>query len=212
MLARAATHQYDKLIASATQAVRQASDGEEFARQAGDAIGTPVRIVSAQREAELSFLGVASRHAAKREWVMVDLGGASTEVAIGRGRELVRSNTLTIGSGVLASTFLADPPRPEERARLRKAALRELAQAPDGDVEKPGASLALMHPVRDRAQFLRAASPPVSLVEWVDHTAKTEPESPVFQMRGFGNSPVLIARVAPRYPDSAGSRPAASSS
>ena len=83
---------------------------------------------------------------------------------------------------------------------------------PDCDVEKPGASLALMHPVRDRAQFLRAASPPVSLVEWVDHTAKTEPESPVFQMRGFGNLPMLIARVAPRYPDSAGSRPAASSS
>jgi len=136
VLTRAAAHHYDQLIASATQAVRQASDGEEFARQAGVAIGTPVQIVSAQREAELSFLGVASRHAAKREWVMVDLGGASTEVAIGRGRELVRSNTLTIGSGVLASTFLADPPRPEERARLRKAALRELAQAPDGDVEK----------------------------------------------------------------------------
>jgi len=136
VLALAAMPHYDKLIASATQAVRQASDGEEFARQAGEAIGAPVRIISPQREAELSFLGVASRHAAKRDWVMVDLGGASTEVAIGRGRELVRSSTLTIGSGVLASTFLADPPRPEERARLRKAALRELAKAPDGEVEK----------------------------------------------------------------------------
>ena len=120
VLARASAHHYDHLIAGATEAIRVARDGEEFARQAGDAIGTPVHVISAHREAELSFLGVASRHAARREWVMVDLGGAS----------------LPIGSGELASTYLADPPKPEERARMRRAALRELAQAPDGDVER----------------------------------------------------------------------------
>jgi exopolyphosphatase/guanosine-5'-triphosphate,3'-diphosphate pyrophosphatase len=67
---------------------------------------------------------------------MVDLGGASTEVVIARGRELLRAETLPIGSGVLASTYLSDPPKPEERARLRRAALRELAHAPDGEVER----------------------------------------------------------------------------
>src|SRR5207244_1719630 len=34
------------------------------------------------------------------------------------------------------SKFLSDPPKPEERARLRKAALRELTHAPDGEVER----------------------------------------------------------------------------
>jgi exopolyphosphatase / guanosine-5'-triphosphate,3'-diphosphate pyrophosphatase len=104
--------------------------------EAGQAIGVPVRIIPAQREAELSFLGVASRHAARREWAMVDLGGGSTEVVIGRSREMIRWATLPIGSGILASTYLSDPPKPDERARLRKAALRELVQAPDGDVER----------------------------------------------------------------------------
>ena len=136
VLGQAATHHYDHLIAGATEAVRLARDGEEFARQAGEAIGTPVRVISAHREAELSFQGVASRHAARREWVMVDLGGASTEVAIGKAKEMVRWASLPIGSGVLADTYLADPPKPEERARMRRAALRELAQAPDGDVER----------------------------------------------------------------------------
>jgi len=79
---------------------------------------------------------VASRHAARREWVMVDLGGGSTEVAIGRAREMVKWASLPIGSGVLADTYFADPPKPEERARMRRAALRELPQAPDGDVER----------------------------------------------------------------------------
>ena len=136
VIALARKHGYDHLIAAATQAVRQASDGDAFARQASAAIGVPVHIISAQREAELSFLGVASRHAARREWVMVDLGGASTEVVIARGHGMVRSTSLPIGSGVLASSYLSDPPRPEERARMRRAALRELTHAPDGEVER----------------------------------------------------------------------------
>src|SRR5438445_13879706 len=67
---------------------------------------------------------------------MVDLGGASTEVVVARGHEMLHAAALMIGSGVLASTYLSDPPRAEERARLRRAALRELAHAPDGDVER----------------------------------------------------------------------------
>ena len=133
---QARSHGYEKLIACATQAVRQASDGRAFVRQASEVIGTPVRIISARREAALSFLGAASRHSARREWALVDLGGASTEVVIARARDMLRSASLPIGSGVLASTYLHDPPRPEERARLRRAALRVLPGAPDGDVER----------------------------------------------------------------------------
>ena len=136
IIEQAQTHGYEHLIASATQAIRQASDGAAFVRQAGEVIGVPVHIISSRREAALSFLGAASRHAVRREWALVDLGGASTEVVIARNREMLRSAALPIGSGVLAATYLSDPPRPEERARLRKAALRELPEAPDGDVER----------------------------------------------------------------------------
>ncbi len=133
---QARTHDYDQLIACATQAVRQASDGAAFVRDAGKEIGAPIHIISARREAALSFLGAASRHAVRREWALADLGGASTEVVVARDHRILRSASLAIGSGVLADTYLSDPPRPEERARLRKAALRELAHAPDGDAER----------------------------------------------------------------------------
>jgi exopolyphosphatase/guanosine-5'-triphosphate,3'-diphosphate pyrophosphatase len=136
VVAEARRHGFDHLIASATEAVRQASDGRAFVRQAGETIGVPVRIISGRREAELSFLGAASRHAVRREWLLVDLGGASTEIVIARDREMLRSATLPLGSGVLAATYLSDPPRAEERARLRRAALHELAQAPDGEIER----------------------------------------------------------------------------
>src|SRR5438445_49790 len=63
---RARKDGYDKLLAAATEAVREANDGEAFARQAGEAIGAPVHIISTSREAELSFLGAATYHATMR--------------------------------------------------------------------------------------------------------------------------------------------------
>src|SRR5437764_3434238 len=132
---RARSHGFDVLIAGATQAGRRARDGGAFVRSASKALGVPVRVIPARREAELSVLGAASRHAVRREWALVDLGGGSTEIVIARGRQMLRSVALPIGSGVLAGTYLSDPPKHEERARLRKAALRELSHAPDGEVE-----------------------------------------------------------------------------
>jgi len=160
VVAKARTHGYELLIAGATEAVRQATDREAFVREAGEAIGAPVRIVGPGREAELSFLGVASNHAGRRQWVMVDLGGASTEVVIANGRNMVRSATLPIGSGVLASAHLSDPPRPEERARMRKAALRELAHAPDADV---GRLVATGGTASNLPQVLAKRNPPTVL-------------------------------------------------
>src|SRR4029077_15543815 len=65
VVAQARTHRFDVLVAGATQAVRQATDQAAFVREAGRAIGVPVNVIPAQREAELSFAGVASRHATR---------------------------------------------------------------------------------------------------------------------------------------------------
>src|SRR5260370_421326 len=73
---QARTHDYDQLIACATEAVRQASDGAAFIRDASKEIGAPIHIISARREATLSFLGAASRHAVRRESALADPGAA----------------------------------------------------------------------------------------------------------------------------------------
>src|SRR5258708_8815941 len=77
---RARTHGFEVLIAGATQAVREATDRDAVVREAAKAIGIPVHVIPAQREAELSFLGVASRHSVLRAWAMLDLGGCSPQV------------------------------------------------------------------------------------------------------------------------------------
>src|SRR4029079_13252003 len=135
VLAEARQHGYERLITCATEAVRAASDRAEFVTAAEAVVGAPMPVISGSREAALSFLGAASRHASRKEWGLVALGGGSTEVVIGRDREMLRSAKLGIGSGVLAAQ-LSDPPTPQERARLRRAALRAMAGAPDGEVER----------------------------------------------------------------------------
>ena len=124
---RARTHGFEVLIAGATEAVRQATDRDAFVREASHAIGVPVHIISAQQRgrAELPRRGEPARGAAR-------VGDGRPRRRLDRGRDramaasMVRSATLPVGSGVLASTYLSDPPKPDERARLRRAALREL--------------------------------------------------------------------------------------
>jgi exopolyphosphatase/guanosine-5'-triphosphate,3'-diphosphate pyrophosphatase len=89
-----------------------------------------MRLISEEAEAQLSFLGVASRHATRRDWLMVDLGGGSTEVVAGQGGRITRWVSLRLGSGVLGSE-LSDPPRGPEIDDLKRKARLELERTPD---------------------------------------------------------------------------------
>ncbi len=136
VLSQAAQHGYEHLVAGATAAVRRAADRDEFLAAAGEAIGVPVRLISEQREAELSFRGVASRHAHRRTWLMMDMGGGSTELVVAEGTEMTRWVSLELGSGSFAARHLSDPPQPGEREALRAAALPVVRRAPECDANK----------------------------------------------------------------------------
>jgi exopolyphosphatase/guanosine-5'-triphosphate,3'-diphosphate pyrophosphatase len=123
-------------VAGATAAVRRAADADWFLEEASRAAGTPVRLISEQREAELSFEGVASRHADPGQWLMADVGGGSTELVAAEGSRIERWVSLELGSGALTRRFLSDPPQPGEREQLREAALERLGEAPGSHPRK----------------------------------------------------------------------------
>ena len=127
---------YEHLVAGATAAVRRAADRDEFLERASGAIGVPVRLIGEEREAELSFLGVASRHAARHGWLMGDMGGGSTELVVANGMEAQRWVSLNLGSGGFAARFLSDPPRFGEREALRAAAVAEVRRAPECEAQR----------------------------------------------------------------------------
>ena len=86
--------------AVATAAVREANNAHEFTDPARKALGIPVRPISGEEEARLTFLGVAGPGAAE-PLLIIDVGGASTEIVLARGGEIVRCESLPVGAARL---------------------------------------------------------------------------------------------------------------
>jgi exopolyphosphatase/guanosine-5'-triphosphate,3'-diphosphate pyrophosphatase len=113
----------ETIRAVATAAVREASNGEEAAREIGEVAGVPIDILSDEEEGRLSFIGATKGlgHPVEGRIGVVDVGGGSTEVILGTvagGVEKVRS--WRVGSGVLADELIAsDPPSAAEIRRVR---------------------------------------------------------------------------------------------
>ena len=72
----------EKLAIFATSAARDAANGRQFMAAVERETGVPLRIISGEEEAELSFLGASATVSAERCGV-IDIGGGSTEIAIG---------------------------------------------------------------------------------------------------------------------------------
>jgi exopolyphosphatase/guanosine-5'-triphosphate,3'-diphosphate pyrophosphatase len=102
---------------------RQAANGTELLGRLAGAVGAPVRLLSADEEGRLAYLGAVSalRGVGRRTIAVCDVGGGSTQIAVGNRREgptWVRS--VDIGSMRLTSRLLAaDPPGEEAVAAAR---------------------------------------------------------------------------------------------
>jgi len=79
----------DTALAVLTSAVRDAANGDEFAEAVRKRYGLTPHILSGDEEARLTFLGATSEHDPDdpTPTLVVDIGGGSTELVIGSGRD-----------------------------------------------------------------------------------------------------------------------------
>jgi len=121
----AATREYAGIIADlgvdrvrycATSAARDAENAEEFAAAVDDILGVRPEVLSGTDEARASFLGATrGMGATGGDALVVDIGGGSTELVVGRDEVVAWSVSLDIGSVRLTERFLAsDPPSTRE--------------------------------------------------------------------------------------------------
>ncbi|HET9672713.1 MAG TPA: DUF501 domain-containing protein [Actinomycetota bacterium] len=113
----------------ATSAVRDAANAEAFLRPASALAGTPAEVIDGEREAQLSFLGgTRGLDPADGPFVVVDVGGGSTELVVGRepGRAEHAIST-QLGSVRLTERIgPSDPPTPEDLGAFRRLAEEQL--------------------------------------------------------------------------------------
>jgi exopolyphosphatase/guanosine-5'-triphosphate,3'-diphosphate pyrophosphatase len=116
----------ERLEVLVTSPGRQATNGGELiARiEAAAGRGVPVRLLSAQEEGRLGFLGAISgtRGPSRRLVAVCDVGGGSSQVAVGTRRDgLAWVRSVDIGSMRLTSRLLEDdPPGDAAVARARE--------------------------------------------------------------------------------------------
>jgi exopolyphosphatase/guanosine-5'-triphosphate,3'-diphosphate pyrophosphatase len=123
--------QVSRARAVATQAVRQATDGREFLRQAAAVLGGPVDLISPGEEARLTLQGILTvlepAVPAAGPVLVFDIGGGSSEFVLLRpGTEPVFAG---LPLGVLSLSALlpvSDPPRAAEVAALKTEVARRL--------------------------------------------------------------------------------------
>ena len=100
---------------AATSAARDAANRQDFFAPAAQILGAEPELLSGQEEAAMSFLG-ATAALADRDvlTLVVDIGGGSTEFALGR-REVESSSSIDVGCVRMTEKFLLhDPPLAEE--------------------------------------------------------------------------------------------------
>jgi exopolyphosphatase/guanosine-5'-triphosphate,3'-diphosphate pyrophosphatase len=116
----------ERIRMTATSAARDAANRDDFFAAAEAVVGVRPELLSGYEEGSLSFLGATSDlQPDTGPWLVVDIGGGSTELVFGRSAgaapEAVRS--LDMGCVRLTERFLAeDPPSRESMEAARRYA------------------------------------------------------------------------------------------
>jgi exopolyphosphatase/guanosine-5'-triphosphate,3'-diphosphate pyrophosphatase len=109
-------HGVDRVRMTATSAARDAANRDDFFVAATEAVGVTPELLGGEEEARLSFRGAtAELDAADGPFLVADIGGGSTEFAVGTTGDPDGVLSTDIGCVRLTEKFLhSDPPAPEE--------------------------------------------------------------------------------------------------
>lgn len=100
-------HNVELVRASATSAMREASNSSEVKELFETILNSPIEIIAGIDEARISYLGSLEELSDKSD-IVLDIGGGSTEVIVGRNGEISYSKSLQIGAVRITESFFPD--------------------------------------------------------------------------------------------------------
>lgn len=92
----------------ATNTMRIAKNASVFLPMAEAAIGYPIEIISGEEEGRLIYMGVASTLPSNERRLVLDIGGGSTELILGKGTEIEQVESFSIGTVPQTINFFPD--------------------------------------------------------------------------------------------------------
>jgi exopolyphosphatase/guanosine-5'-triphosphate,3'-diphosphate pyrophosphatase len=119
----------DVVVALATAAIRDATNGPDVVARLERVVGTPVRVLDGEEEARLCFGGQrAGVWIGEGSVLGLDLGGGSFEVAVGTNREVMLATSAPVGATRLQGELgTGDPLSDSDRSAIRARTVAALA-------------------------------------------------------------------------------------
>lgn len=119
-----------EVMAFATSAIREASNGEAVLRRVHEETGLEIAVLSGEDEARMTFLAVRRWFGWSSGRILVfDIGGGSLELASGTDEEPDVAVSVPLGAGRLTRDFLhGDPPSVDSVREARRFARASIAE------------------------------------------------------------------------------------
>jgi exopolyphosphatase / guanosine-5'-triphosphate,3'-diphosphate pyrophosphatase len=124
------------IVAIATSAVRDASNGSAFVAELRERFALSARVLDGEEEARLTYLGATAEQPPQEPTLVIDIGGGSTEMIVGASEAIAFHASLQ--AGVVRHTerhFSGDPPSAGEMEELAADVRGLIAEALEGHEE-----------------------------------------------------------------------------
>jgi exopolyphosphatase / guanosine-5'-triphosphate,3'-diphosphate pyrophosphatase len=158
-------HQVDRILCTATAAVREARNGGDFLAAAHKITGITPKIIPASEEGRLIYLGIKSAlELGEAPCAIVDIGGGSMQLVLANRERCRLTLSAPLGALRLTETFLeSDPPSRRElqhlRQHLRKTAAEALSEVREGKPRRAYGSSGSIHALADVAHWFETSAP-----------------------------------------------------
>ena len=119
----------EDIVAVATSAVREASNGKEFIERVYNEVGLAINLISGTEEARRIYLGVLSGVEFNGEpHAIIDIGGGSTELILGTGEPHRFLSSTKVGAVRLTAQFVSTDPISEPEFSTLRAYVRGMIE------------------------------------------------------------------------------------
>ncbi|MGY4646507.1 Ppx/GppA phosphatase family protein [Mycobacterium sp. URHB0021] len=119
-------HGIDKLYTFVTSAVRDATNRDEVLDLIGSVSGVRPQFLSGDEEARLTYLAAHRWYGwSAGRLLLLDIGGGSMEIVLGRDAEPELAISLPLGAGRLTRDFLADDPPSRSQLKAMRRHIRQ---------------------------------------------------------------------------------------
>ncbi len=122
-----------------TSTLRKARNGEHFIHGAEQALNHPIEVISGREEARLIYLSVSHSledNAERR--LVVDIGGGSTEIILGRGFDPMVTESLDLGCVSMSGEYFADGKISSSRLKQAELAARRELKTIEAQFDRAG--------------------------------------------------------------------------